>query len=75
MKEFFPSRKLTRTGSEDRYGAGFATGFSPSAFVASHSVVHARAALLSENWPELPTATSNGLRGWTLPASIIRSGR
>ena len=73
MKEPRPNRKLTRTGGEQ--GDIVSPGCQPSAASSSHSLVHARAALLSENWPELVAATSNGLFGWIWPPAICRSGR
>lgn len=62
MKEPVPSLKLTRTRCEER---GICTGRQPSARIVSHSLVQLRAALLSENWPELVSAVSNGDFGWT----------
>lgn len=72
MKELLPNLKLTRTRCEDR---GIAAGVQPIAFMVSHSLVQALAALPSENWPELVAAASKGEHGRIDPSAIIRSGR
>ena len=77
MKEPLPNLKLTRTGREQRGVVWYcrAGGVQPSSCITSHSLVQARAALLSEYWPELLPAASNGLFGWIWPPAIIRSGK
>lgn len=66
MKEPRPNLKLTRTRCEEGSDPGI--GVQPSDCSVSHSLVQARAALLSENCPELVAATSNGLFGWITPS-------
>ena len=76
MKEPLPNLKLTRTGSEQGYIVAICScGVQFSARSTSHSLVQARAALLSEYCPELLAAMSNGDFGWICPPTIIRSGR
>lgn len=66
-----PNLKLTRTRGEER---GIGTGFHPMPVSAAHVFVQARAALLSENWPELVSALSNGFPIFSSPAPMITSG-
>ena len=76
MKDPRPSLKLTRTRGKQRdVFSDSGGGVQPRLCSTSHSLVQARAALLSENCPELPSATSNGAFGWIWPCSISRSGR